>query len=222
MVALALASVAACSQSPEVRKQKAVERAETYLKDGKANEAIIELRNALQIDKDYVPALHALGRAYVAKAWYGDAIRELGRAQKVSPDSLTIAIDLGRALVEAGIFTDAEAQASRILSREPQNAPALHIRAAARLGQGKPQEALAILDSVVKVGQSIPGETAPRRAQALQRLGKPAEAEEAYRAAIKENPKEIRSLIGVANFHLQRREFVEAEKLFSQAKAVQQ
>ena len=88
MLALALASAAACTQSPEAKKQKAVQRAEAYLKEGKASEAVIELRNALQIDKDYVPALHALGRAYAAKAWYGDAIRELRRATQLSPDSM--------------------------------------------------------------------------------------------------------------------------------------
>ena len=96
VLALALASAAACTQSPEVKKQKAVERAEAYLKDGKANEAVIELRNALQIDKDYVPALRALGRAYAAKSWYADAARELGRAQTLMPDSLEIAGELGR------------------------------------------------------------------------------------------------------------------------------
>ena len=101
MLALALASAAACTQSPEAKKQKAVERAEAYLKDGKASEAVIELRNALQIDKDYVPALHALGRAYAAKAWYGDAVRELSRAQKGAPDSVPIAVDLGRAFLHS-------------------------------------------------------------------------------------------------------------------------
>ena len=219
VLVLALASAAACTQSPEAKKQKAVERAEVYLKDGKANEAIIELRNALQIDKGYVPALHALGRAYAAKAWYGDAIRELSGAQKGAPDSVPIAIELGRAFIESGSFAEGEKQADFVLSREPQNAHALHIRAAARLGAGKVDEALAVLDGIVRAGQSLPGETAPLRAQALARRGKLAEAEEAYRAAVKENPKDVKSLIGLGFFHLQRREFAEAEKLFSQAKA---
>jgi tetratricopeptide (TPR) repeat protein len=167
VLALALAGAVACTQSPEAKKQKAVERAESFLKEGKANEAIIELRNALQIDKDYVPALRALGRAYAAKAWYGDAIRELSRAQKGAPDSVPIAIDLGRAQVESGGLAEAEKQANFVLSREPQNAAALHIRAATRLGEGKADEALTILDGIVRGGQSVPGETAPLRAQAL-------------------------------------------------------
>ncbi len=46
---------AACSQDPGVRKQKALERSEQYLKDNRVNEAIIELRNALQIDPELAP-----------------------------------------------------------------------------------------------------------------------------------------------------------------------
>ncbi|HKZ05031.1 MAG TPA: tetratricopeptide repeat protein [Methylomirabilota bacterium] len=221
VLGLVVAGAGACTQSPEVRKQKAVERAEGYLKEGKANEAIIELRNALQIDKDYVPALHALGRAYMAKGWYGDAIRELGRAQKVAPDSMPVAQDLGRSMVEAGTLTEAEALATRILARQPQDPVALHIRAAAWLGQGKAREALDLLDSLQKGGHSIPGETAPRRAQALQQLGKAADAEEAYRTAVKENPKDVRSLLGLGAFRLARRDFAEAEKFYSQAKSIQ-
>ena len=73
-----------CAQSPQAKMQKAVALGEKYLKEGKANEAIIEFRNALQIDQNFVPALQGLGRAYAAKSWYGDAFRELQRAQQLS------------------------------------------------------------------------------------------------------------------------------------------
>ena len=96
VVAVALVSGVACGQSAEAKKQKALARGEQYLRDGKVNEAIIEFRSALQVDQDFVPAVHALGRAYMAKSWYGDAARELQRAQKLSPDALPIAADFGR------------------------------------------------------------------------------------------------------------------------------
>ena len=68
---------AACSQSPEVKKEKALERGERYLKENKINEAIIEIRIALQIDPEFAPALRALGEAYAEKSWNFDAWREL-------------------------------------------------------------------------------------------------------------------------------------------------
>jgi len=59
MLGLFVLMLAACAQSPEAQKQKALERGETYLRKGQYNEAIIEFRNALQVDPDFVPALHA-------------------------------------------------------------------------------------------------------------------------------------------------------------------
>jgi len=141
---------AACTQSPEVRKQRALQRGEQYLREGKANEAIVELRNALQVDPDFVPALHALGRAYATKSWYGDALRELVRAQGVAPDSLPVAADLGRALVEVGAWKDAREQAAKILEKEPRNPDGLYIRAAALMQEGKAKDAQARDDERVQ------------------------------------------------------------------------
>src|SRR5438105_14562977 len=98
LIGLAVLAGIGCAQSPEAKKQKAVARGEQYLKNGKLNEAIIEFRTALQVDQNFVPAAQGLGRAYLAKSWYGDAGRELLHAQKLSPDSLSIATDLGRIL----------------------------------------------------------------------------------------------------------------------------
>src|SRR3990170_1951401 len=82
---LVLLILAACSEEPGVRKQRHLQRGFQYLEAGKYNEAVIELKNALQIDPALVPALHALGRAYRQKSWHGDAIRELGRAVDLAP-----------------------------------------------------------------------------------------------------------------------------------------
>src|SRR6266700_6406698 len=152
LTVLALVAMTACGQSPEAKKQKALARGEQYLKDGKLNEAIIELRTALQADQNYLPAVHALGRAYIAKSWYGDAARELQRAQKLAPDSLPIAADYGRVLAQAGAWKEAEAQAALILAKDPQNRDGLYIRAASLLGQGKPREVLEPFEKVPASG----------------------------------------------------------------------
>ena len=174
VIALTLAGGVACSQSPETKKQKAVERATEYIKDGKANEAVIELRNALQIDKDYVPALHALGRAYATKSWHADAARELGRAQQLAPDDMEITADLARSQVEARAWKQVEEQSDRILGKSPRSAPGLYLKAIARLGVGRPQEALALADDAAKGEGGLPprppasasgGARAPRQAR---------------------------------------------------------
>ena len=177
MVGLALVAAVACGQTPEVKKQGAVTRGEKYLKDGKANEAIIEFRNALQIDENFVPAIQGLGRAYAAKSWTSDAVREFQRAQKLTPDSLSLASDLGRVLVQLGAWTDAEAQAALVLAKEPQNREGLYIQATALLGQGKTKEALAVIETI-PAGE-MPPDLGRTTASALFRLGKVSEAEQA-------------------------------------------
>jgi tetratricopeptide (TPR) repeat protein len=217
-ILLALVAATACAQSPEVKKQKAVARGEQYLKDGKVNEAIIEFRTALQVDQNFVPAAHGLGRAYLAKSWYGDAGRELLRAQKLSPDSLSIATDLGRVLVQVGAWKDAEAQATVILGKEPQNKDGLHIRVSALLGQGRTDEALSLLEKIPA------GETPPDLGRAaaavLFRLGKVPEAEQALRATLAKNPQDALSLAGLGGIRLSQNQPAEALKLYGQAIAI--
>jgi tetratricopeptide (TPR) repeat protein len=215
MVGLALLVVAGCSESPSTKKQKALERGERYLSEGKANEAVIELRNALQVDPDFVPALHALGRAYVAKVWYADALRELERAQKLAPDSQPVTLAIGRIYLETGVFAEALTRAEKILSREPNNSEALAIKAAALLGQGKTDEALAVVESAPA---GAIAEADQVRAGVLLRLGKSDEAEKSYRAVLATRPGDFQSLLGLGGIHLGREKYDEAVKLYGEAR----
>ena len=220
VVLLTLAGGVACSQSPEAKKQKAVERASEYIKDGKANEAIIELRNALQIDKDYVPALRTLGRAYASKSWHADAVRELGRAQQLAPDDMEIAGELARSQVDLGLWKQVEEQSDRILAKSPRSALGLYLKATARLGNGKPQEALALADDAAKGEGGLPTDLPPVRAEALVRLDKLEDADKAYRTALAANPKDRRVLAGLAALEFRRQRFEEAKKLYAEAHAL--
>ena len=91
-----------CTQDPVVRKQQHVERGSRFLEEGKYNEAVIELKNALQLDPTFVPALHALGRAYYAKGWYLDAARELSRAAEREAGAIPIRHLHGQAFLAVG------------------------------------------------------------------------------------------------------------------------
>src|SRR4029450_1248728 len=136
----------------------------------------------------FVPAAQGLGRAYAAKSWNGDAVRELQRAQQLSPDSLSIAVDLGRALVQAGAWKEAETQATLILGKEPKNLDGLYISAMALLGQGKVNEAQAVLQAVP--AGSAPPDLGRATASALFRLGKGPGAGEGFRGGRAKSPRE--------------------------------
>ena len=92
--------LAGCTQDPNVKKQQYLERGTKYYAEGKYNEAIIQLKNAVQIDPKFVPALHALGRAYREKHWSSDALRLLQLTVELKPDDQAARLDLAQLYLE--------------------------------------------------------------------------------------------------------------------------
>ena len=82
---------------------------------------------------------------------------------------------------------------------------------------GKPEEALALADDAAKGEGGLPTDLPPVRAEALVRLNKLAEADQAYRAALAANPKDRRSLAGLAALEFRQERFEEAKKLYTEA-----
>ena len=222
VVALVLASaaLAACSQSPEAKKKASLERGQKFLKDGKLNEAVIELRNALQVDKDYVPALEALAQAYVQKSWYADAAREFDRAQRLEPDSISIASQYARALLELGAVDDVEKHANLILAKDPRNPDGAYLRAAVLIAKRKPKEALDAVNAAASGGGALSTDLETVRAEALMGLGKTAEAEQGFRSSLERNRKDARPYIGLGAISLSKGDYEEARKQFSEAKKI--
>jgi tetratricopeptide (TPR) repeat protein len=204
----------------EARKQRHLERGVKFAEAGKHNEAIIELRNAIQIDPDFAPARHALGRSYRAKSWPAWAQLEFQLALKVTPDLLPARMDLGRVSVELEAWDDALEQGQAIRAKELDNPVGLYLVAAALNGKGKPKEALEILAEVKGDAMPTP-ELETTRAGALAGLDRFAEAEKAYRGVLARDPKAIDALIGLGRllFHQGKRE--EALAALGQAKATE-
>src|SRR5687767_14949764 len=106
--------VLGCTQDPNVKKQQYLERGAKYHAEGKHNEAIIQFKNALQIDPKFVPAALALGRAYRAKSWSTDAGRELRRATELDPANLDARLELGQIYLDVEAWESALGQAKAI------------------------------------------------------------------------------------------------------------
>lgn len=206
----------ACIRSPAVRKQRAVERAEEYLKRGQPNEAIIELRNALEIDKDFLIARHTLGRAYATKGWFADAAADLERARALQPDSVPIAVDLGRSLIELGAWDKVDDVAEWLLGRDPKHPDGLFMRSTVLLAQGKVEEAKRLLATEA---------TSPllelARADTLLRSSQMELAERTLRTALDTYPNHPKLLVGLGRVYLVREQNAKAAALFGQAKAAQ-
>ena len=77
----------ACSD-PETKKEMHFQKAMVYMEQEETPSAILELKNALQIDPKYAEAHYQLGLLYLKEGNPRSAIGELQRAASLDPDNL--------------------------------------------------------------------------------------------------------------------------------------
>src|SRR5271169_5198419 len=91
--------LASCSSDPNTRKLKYLRSGEKYSKSGKYQEAVIEFRNALEVDPRFAPAHYQLGSAYLALKKTDSAYRELNEAVTLDPSNSQAQIELAAILI---------------------------------------------------------------------------------------------------------------------------
>jgi len=77
--------VTACSSDPEKKKTDHYSKAMVYVQNHDDKAAIIELRNAIQIDPKYADARYQLGLLYLKMGDGKKAFKELQRAGSLDP-----------------------------------------------------------------------------------------------------------------------------------------
>jgi len=85
-----------CSQ--DLTDVRHLEKARSYYQSGKVYSAVIELKNALQINPNNSDARHLLGKAYLDLAEGPAAEKELRRALRFGQTGISVLTDLGLAL----------------------------------------------------------------------------------------------------------------------------
>ncbi|MBV9340884.1 MAG: tetratricopeptide repeat protein [Acidobacteria bacterium] len=96
------AFLAACSRDPAVRKQKYFESGERYFAKGKYREAIIQFRNATEVDSSFSAAHYRLAETYLKLQDGQQAYTELGRTLELDPENSKARIDLANLLILNG------------------------------------------------------------------------------------------------------------------------
>src|SRR5262245_56404602 len=96
----AVISFGGCSNA-EKAKAAHLSKDESYLKDSKYQEAVIEFRNALQIDDKLVEAHWGLARAFEELQRFPEMISELQRTVELDQNNFDARIKLGNIYVVA-------------------------------------------------------------------------------------------------------------------------
>lgn len=83
-VLITLFFLAGCA-SKEEKLQNHIKSADRYLEDGRYNEAVIELKNAVQLDPEYVDGHYRLGETYLKMKKIKEAFGEFHKASDLQP-----------------------------------------------------------------------------------------------------------------------------------------
>src|SRR5438874_4321076 len=106
-----------CSKDPK----KLVESGKNFLAESKPNEAVIQLRNAIQMNSQLPEAHYNLALAYLALGAVGDATQELEKTVTLQPGNVPAQLKHGNLLLLDRKFDEARAAAELILKQEPAN-----------------------------------------------------------------------------------------------------
>lgn len=214
---LGLAALAAC-QGEEARLAAHMSRADAYLEEEKPAEAIIEYRNALQLNPNLANAHWGLSRAYLATGEAGKAYWEVQEAVRLDPGNAEARLALGGFLLfgKSDELERAVEQADAVLAGDAD-------RADAHLLRGRALERLQRLDEAEAAYQRSAqlDPDGPERLHALAgfyvRRGQREQAEPVLRDLAQRDPS-FRSLAALATFVGQDAErVVEAERLYRTA-----
>jgi putative PEP-CTERM system TPR-repeat lipoprotein len=168
--------------------------AKKYLKDGDANAAIIQLKNALQKDRNNIGARKLLGDIYLRVGNGPSAEKELKAAQRRGADGISIQIMLARAYAMQGKFDQILKELKDDVADTAIRADILNLRGKAYFGLGMRQDARASFEEAVKLAPDN-AKLKIGLAKVLVAEGNIEKAEALIEASLKANAESVEALV---------------------------
>ena len=138
-----------CGAPPEARKQAFLESGNRYFEKAKYREAIVEYRNAVQIDERFGEARARLAATYERVGDFPAALGEYVRAADLLPDNLDLQVAAGNYLLAARRFDEAQNRAETVLKRDAKNVRAQVLLGNALGGLRQFDEAIAEIEQAI-------------------------------------------------------------------------
>ena len=190
---------AGCRGSAETRKQRSFATANQYVDQKKLREAVVEYRNAVQIDPRFGEARKGLAKTYELLGDRANALDEYVRAADLLPDDVDLQLAAGAMLLERGRATDALSRADAALQKQPNSVAAHLLRGNALAGLRDFEKALDAIDEAVRLEPSR-GATYTQLGFVEFSRGRQSDAEQAFRRGVELDPKGVTGHLTFANF----------------------
>ncbi len=215
LLSTALASVilstSGCS-SPEQKKQEAYQKALEYIENNKSEAAIIELKNAIQIDPKFAEAHYQLGKLYLETGIPAKAYEEYVRAADLNPKNIDANLKAAQFYLLAQDKESSRKRINQVLKVDPKNEEALILLANIELRDGKSYAAIKIVNSF---GEET--EKSPRLLNLLGRIyateKKWQKAEESFKKALALDKENLTHYMMLLRFYEERQDKGSVEKL---------
>jgi cellulose synthase operon protein C len=219
LASLCLLAVA-CQGDPAVRKQKYLESGNGYFAEGKFDHAIIEYRNAVDLDATFGEARKRLAESYAKVGDVQHALEEYVRAADLLPQDVDVQLTAGAFLLAARKPEEAVARADAALREQPDNIQAHLLRGNALAGLSSFDDALTAIEEAIRLDPGR-GTTFTHLGLVEFARGRRKEAETAFSKAVELAPNSIEAHLARGNFYWSIGRPAETEQAFLGALKVQ-
>jgi len=227
LLSLVLASALALSgcANPEKAKAEHLTKGEAYLKESKFQEAVLEFRNAVQIDDKLAAGYWGLARAYEGLQRGQESFEALRKTIELDANNLDARVKLGTIYLalsrgKPDLVAEAERLAKEVLQKEPNHIEGHILTANIFFAQNQNDKALEELNRAVELD--------PKRVESYMSLARfyivtndQAKAEETFKRAISINNNSAMGHTEYGKFLLQVNRPAEAEVEFQKAVEVE-
>jgi len=212
---LAVVCTAACT-NPDTAKRRYLENGNKFASQQKYTEAILEYRNALQIDDKFPEARVQLAEAYAASGNTEGAFREYKRAADLLPDDASVQNRAATLLFMAGQFEDVRTRVEAVLRKNPKDLDAQILLANAMVGLRDLEGGVREIEEAVALD---PTHAATYTNLALLKLaqGQRQAAQSAFEKAVALDPTSLKARLALTHFLLATGNLPMAEKTLNDA-----
>jgi tetratricopeptide (TPR) repeat protein len=211
----ALIGVLGCTD-PAVKKQQYFDSGNRYFDRGQYAEAIIEYRNAIEIDPRFGQARKRLAESYERTGNVRGVLEETIRAADLLPTDVPVQLSAGNLLLAARKPEEALARAEAALKTQPDSIDALVLRGNALTGLSSFDDALKAIEQAIRLDPDR-GATYSDLGQVELAKGRLEQAEAAFLKAVELSPKATRSHLALGNFYWSIGRTSDAEPAFDEA-----
>jgi tetratricopeptide (TPR) repeat protein len=209
-------AVSACSRDVERAKRDFVERGDRQLAEKNLDAAIIEYRNAIQLDARFGEAYRKLSAAYLMRGDGADALRAAVTSADLLPEVPAAQVEASALLLASGQFLQAREYAARALSKDQANVTARVLVGNALAGLKDIDSAINEFEEALRLDPTQSGIYAGLATLRASR-GERELAERMFKEAIALEPKSTAAKLGLAQFYWVTDRFAEAERIMKEA-----